>query len=502
MQHFRKYDLVPLLSILTVAAFPCIFLYTQNAEEVSASSMVPFLLVFSITGLIMAGLLAIFFRNLSRAAFLADLGLLVVINFGLLSENVKKVMPFLWDRWLLLILALLLLGIFILLLRKKPDMRTACLLVLIGFGSMILMNLVFALPHMVKDGKGPKDTKGNPDNIHREIKVEFSENRPNVYYFIFDEYGGYENLKHYYDYDNAPFLEALEDRGFSVARESRNTEAVETITVVPNLLNLSYVVDLEDPKHEKQEFVEKTFISRMFRENGYQVQIVNHTDYLGTRDARVLTRDQTRRTISEILLKNSLFNKLPRVRKLLDDLFSLDYSSNYRRCLDDALEAGLHSWETARDQPTLTLGYIQCPHSPTMVGRHGEELSFSQGWNWLDHSLYLNQLEFVNDYILELSDTIQTHDPGAMIILQSDHGNRYPIHMWQMKQLEQYDPYEEEPYMKNILNCVYYQGKSFPIEGETGINTLRMVFRDVLGADLPPIEPVHKYFFGYEDEAM
>lgn len=34
------------------------------------------------------------------------------------------------------------------------------------------------------------------------------------------------------------------------------------------------------------------------------------------------------------------------------------------------------------------------PHAPTRVGRHGEELPFSQGWNWRDHSLYLDQLKF------------------------------------------------------------------------------------------------------------
>ena len=500
MRHFVKYDLIPLLSVLVVAAFPCIFLYAQNCEEASAASMVPFLLVYCVTGLLMTGVLAIFFRNVSRAAFLADLGLLVVINFCLVAEQVKKVLPFLWDRYLLLIFVVVLLGLFLLLLKKKPDMRTACILVIIAFGSMILMNVIFAVPTLIRVHQQQDGLDHGPGPRREEIKVEFGENKPNVYYFIFDEYGGYENLLYYYEYDNSPFLEELEARGFSVARESRNTEAVETVTIVPNLLNLDYVVKLHDPAKVKEGRMEKTMIDRMFQENGYQVQLVNHTDYLKDKDARILTKEQTRRTISEILLKNSLFNKMPRVRKLLDEVFALDYSSNYRRCLDNALEAGLKSWETAQDGPTLTVGYIQCPHSPTMVGPNGEELPFSSGWNWLDHSLYLGQLEFMNKYILELVDTIQKNDPEAMIILQSDHGNRYPIHMWQMKVLEQYDPYVEEPYMKNILNCVYYQGESFPIEGETGINTLRLMFREVLDADLPPIEPVYTYFFGYEDE--
>ena len=54
--------------------------------------------------------------------------------------------------------------------------------------------------------------------------------------------------------------------------------------------------------------------------------------------------------------------------------------------------------------------------------------------------------------------------------------------------------------MQNILNCVYYQGETFEIEGETGINTMRKVFSQVLGAELPPIEPVQDYSYGYEDE--
>ena len=208
----------------------------------------------------------------------------------------------------------------------------------------------------------------------------------------------------------------------------------------------------------------------------------------------------TRRTISEYLMRNSLYNKFPRLRDLLENFFVFDYGRNYRAGLDNALNVGLTCWQETGDAPTLTVGYIQCPHSPTMVGRHGESLSFAYGWNWRDHSLYLNQLQFINDYILELVDTLQTHDPESLIILQSDHGNRYAIHMMQLGEWEDYDPYEENPYMQNILNCAYYQGRAFDIEGETGINTLRKVFSEVLGADLPPIEPIEDYSMGYQDE--
>ena len=501
MRHFLKYDAVPLLSMLAVCAFPCIFLYSQNASEVPASSMVPFLVVFLANALVFFFLGGLIFRNVSRAAFLTDLAMLVVINFCFLAVELRRVMPWLRDRYLLAVLLLALFALLILFLRKKPDLRTGCLLVLIAFGSMIVVHTIQAVPAMLQSHKVRQEfAQAPPQDSGAPEGVQFGDSRPNVYYFLFDEYGGYDNLSHYYDFDNSAFLDALSDRGFSLSYHSRNTEAVATDTIVPNLLNLDYVVRVEESGHQKAQWRRNCRIYPMFKDNGYQVNLINHVDYLGTAGCRVLTSNQTRRTISEYLMRNSLYNKFPQLRDMLENFFVFDYGRNYRAGLDNALEAGLSCWQETGNQPTLTIGYIQCPHSPTMVGRHGEELPFSTGWNWRDHSLYLNQLEFMNDYILELVDTLREHDPEALIVLQSDHGNRYAIHMMQVGEWEDYDPHVENPYMQNILNCVYYRGQTFDIEGETGINTLRKVFSEVLGADLPPIEPVEDYSAGYEDE--
>ncbi len=526
MRHFLKFDAVPLLSMLAVCAFPCVFLYAQNAAEVPASSMGPFLLVFSVNALVLFALAALFFRNVSRAAFWTDAAMLVVINFCLLSIQLKKLLPALRDRYLLALLLLALAALFVLLLWKKPDLRTGCLLVFIAFGAMILINVVHAVPEILRshevqeefsqmggpkhDSPGaPKAPKGGPKQgppnppaapEERPENLTFRGAHPNVYYFLFDEYGGYDNLLHYYDFDNSPFLQELEERGFSVSYHSRNTEAVNTDTIVPNLLNLDYVVRVEESGHKKAAFRNNCQLYRMFASNGYQINLINHVDYLGIAGCRVLTSHQTRRTISEYLMRNSIYNKFPALRAMLDRFFVLDYGANYRQSLDNAMEAGLSCWQETGAHPTLTMGYIQCPHSPTMVGRHGEELPFSGGWNWRDHSLYLNQLEFISDYILELTDTILTHDPEALILIQSDHGNRYAIHMVDIGEWDRYDPHQENPYMQNTLNCVYYQGQTFDIEGLTGINTLRAVFSQVLGADLDPVEPVEDYSYGYQDE--
>ena len=200
-------------------------------------------------------------------------------------------------------------------------------------------------------------------------------------------------------------------------------------------------------------------------------------------------------------MRNSLYNKSRWLRYFLDQFFVSDYGANYRASLDNALEVSLRCWEETQGTPTLTVGYIQCPHSPTMVGPHGEALPFANGWNWRDHSLYLGQVEFINGFIRDLVEQLRTHDPEALILLLSDHGNRYALHMVQLGEIESYDPHVENPYMQNVLSCVYYRGERFDIEGQTGINTMRTVFSRVFGANLPPIEPVEDYAYNFTDEA-
>ena len=113
LQHLIHYDLIPLLSMLAVCAFPCVFLYARNAAEDPADSMVPFLVVFSLNALLFFGLSSIFQRNVARSAFWTDLAMLVVINFCLLTGHIKRLMPFHRDRYLLAIFLVLLLALMV-----------------------------------------------------------------------------------------------------------------------------------------------------------------------------------------------------------------------------------------------------------------------------------------------------------------------------------------------------------------------------------------------------
>ena len=70
---------------------------------------------------------------------------------------------------------------------------------------------------------------------------EVSGNRPDVYHIILDSYGRDDMLA---GYDNSSFLEALEERGFYVAREATSNYR-NTIESLASSLNLAYLHDIK-----------------------------------------------------------------------------------------------------------------------------------------------------------------------------------------------------------------------------------------------------------------
>lgn len=49
-----------------------------------------------------------------------------------------------------------------------------------------------------------------------------------------------------------------------------------------------------------------------------------------------------------------------------------------------------------KENPTLTIGYVSCPHPPFVINEEGGAVDYRNTSNWADKSLYLNQLKYVN----------------------------------------------------------------------------------------------------------
>ena len=480
---------LPALSIVLTCLYPCAFLYAHNVEEAPFSSIFPFFGLFLLNALGVWLVLLAILRRPCGAGFLTDLVMLVVINFSAMLGGLQGLLPSL-PAWVLLgILGVLLAGLLVLLAVRKPEMGIPCLLVSLAFGVLTLGCFISAAVFSLSRGTGKPDSS-EPFASYEPMTFQESQ-RPNVYFFLYDGYGGVENLRHYYDYDNEPFLRELESRGFSVSRTSHNTESLKTVTLIPDLMNLNYVIHKDMTTGERNAFLVMPNLFRTFSDNGYQLNLINHLNYFGSEGCQVLTHKQSPQTISDFLLSNSLYSQSGEIKKELNRFIKADYVANYTGPLFDALNAEKTCWQQVGAGPTFTLGYVQSPHAPTILDKNGNLVENYErvGWQWDRHELYLGQLEFISSQILEIVDNIQENDPDALIILQSDHGSRQANHYYNMGIWDTFDPKVENLFMQNILNCVYYRGQSFSIEGLTGINTLRTVLNQVYGTHYEMIEP-------------
>ena len=76
----------------------------------------------------------------------------------------------------------------------------------------------------------------------------------------------------------------------------------------------------------------------------------------------------------------------------------------------------------------------------------------------------------------KVCENIVREDPDAIIILQSDHGQRFVENVTMLD-------------LTNVLNAVYFRGQPIEgIEGRNALNTWRAVLRTQFRLDLPEIK--------------
>jgi hypothetical protein len=469
LKNWRSIGLTCLV-LLTVSLYPCLFQYSTNLPESRFGDAMLFFGIFLGIGLLLFLVLGLILRRIEAAGCLAGIFLLVVINYGLLIRSIQSWAPGFRGLYLLAILGVLLGGLTLLVWRKKHACHVPLILLGLMFSALCLVMGFVAIPELLKTGP-------NESQAVLPEPVVATEDLPNVYYYLYDEYCGPESLRYYYDYDNSGFYEALEDRGFTCSSSSYNRESLATVQLVPDLYDLGYDVTpyfySEDGKTPR--------LYQVFSQMGYRINLISHNDFLDTDGATPLTTNQAAESICTYLYENSILPNTPLAAQL-EQLPQFRASYQYELLLQEALDTMETAWQNAQDGATLTLGYVQCPHSWFVYDADGDPVPEEDHLNWEDPQYYLGQLEYTNQRILKAVDQIQKNDPTAIIILQSDHGARLSSHLTEL-----YDaPYDEATDtlpQQNILNCVYVPGKNLEIEGLSGINTLRTVLNQVYNMD-------------------
>ncbi|MDQ4035369.1 MAG: hypothetical protein M3153_05505 [Chloroflexota bacterium] len=484
------FSALPLHPLLT-AAYPVVFLFASNAADQVTLEPLWRPLALAVGGAAMLLAAATFLvRDWHRAALLTTV--LVVTFFGY-GHAWNAAAEFLDSQWPLIAAWVLLAGISLFVAwrfgrRARAATRALNLIAVIA----LLLNAWSLAGTMVAFGAvdPPRD-----DLSDLELAPPDPTDLPDVYYIVLDRYAGSKALAETYDFDNEPFLTALEDRGFRVARHS-HSNYIKTPLSLGSSLNLDYL-DTDALKAEADGGDDREPIHRVLRDHlvvptalkelGYQYI---HVSNWWTPSATNIDADRTFRyegqdEFSSVLAQTTLLRAFSEPEAAPTDPWDWRVLREHTLYALDRLDE-----IPAMAGPKFVFGHVLLPHDPYVFNADGSFTGRAQVDQLGQAESYRRQLSYGNARMLELVDRILARSEDAVIMLQSDEGPfpaRYRANEWAFDWRDARDEELEEKF--GILFAMRVPGVDLDAAGFhdaiTPVNTFRIIFNVRFGTDLP-----------------
>lgn len=485
-----------LLCLLLMCVYPCAYMYLSNIGETKIKVVIVPLFMFYMIAFFVFHIVIIFAKNIYKSGTIACVFMLIFLNFNIVYKFIVSKIK-INDIFLLVLFMFFWFVMSIYIVRSKIDYDLVVCCIIFAFGGLILFNLIMAVP---------KFTKMNPKKnvIKVEQYAKNKNNRPNIYYVLLDEYAGKENLQYYYDFDNSKFLNDIEKMGFNISNTTYNYEGILTSEIVPNILNLNYVTEIDGLQINNLNLLDNPVMYRFFKDLGYDINIINHLGLFDSKDVNVLyeTENADREKgvgahdVDYYLIFNSAIEQIYQIVKKTQKRSSYD---NYRNDCKNAINMLKNSCDYVGDKPTFTLCYLMLPHQPFVFDEKGQPIDDEKKvYNWEIPELYINQLKYLNGHLEEFIHNVKEKDPNAVIVIQGDHGIRYAYFCMSDYAKDEYNAALETEKMQNALNCVYFGGKKFDIEGMSAINTWRKILNELYGTNYEMINPEKKFVYKWK----
>lgn len=287
---------------------------------------------------------------------------------------------------------------------------------------------------------------------------------PDIYYLIFDRYANQHILKEYYNYDNSEFINFLTNKGFYVGDKSRTNYPATHLSLASSL-NLKHLAYLEDKTRLSQDetpilkMLENNLVLRFLKNRGYKY-IHLGSWWGGTKWNKYADNDLNFRYLKlneftmDLLRMTFLFPAQDRDRHSFHALYQFRTINQISKIKG----------------PKFVFIHFLMPHDPFVFKANGERVTSKDIQNNSRKENYLNQLKFVNQQIMKITDNLLTAEKNRpIIIIQSDEGPR---------------GISGEAALKihaGILNAYYLprKGRKYLYPTITPVNTFRVLFNQL-----------------------
>jgi hypothetical protein len=480
----RAFTLYPFL----FAAYPVLFLWSQNLGETNAGDVLPLLaIVLAVTAVAMV-VLTLIFRDARRAALIVAPIAVAILMYGhlLIIMRPFHVRPLLQQAAWVVLVGLGMLGA--LRLPERPLRRVSGALNGIS-AILVIVALVGIVPYQVTAATSaqvapPQAVTGGASQ--RPLR--------DVYYLILDRYGSDEALSLRYGIDN-DLTPWLADHGFRVLNDS-NANYVRTTLSIASTLNMVHLTDLAarlgadsrgyGPMYD---MLQDSRIVKQFKALGYRYTHIG-SYFSPTRSDAGADRDLYIGGPSDFGATLFDTSALPRIFRALH----IEGLSRAERLYANKV-FGFKALDSVRDDPgpKFVFAHILLPHPPYLITRDGQFRDAAAAAQLSDEEQFGDQLAWTNDQLRAWIESLQAlpEDRRPIIILQADEG---PYPRAYGADTTTYDWSTASPrdllIKYGILNAWYLPDGTDPglYDSMTSVNTFPTLFSGYFGLDVPRLE--------------
>jgi hypothetical protein len=395
---------------------------------------------------------------------------------------------------LLLIILLMSIGIFFILKRAKKELRLVSLFLDIT-AIVLLLNFSTIIIRMENAARFDNLTvsKEWEDYVHKKAgsmtaTKAFSQD---IYYLVFDAYGGQDILQSHYDHSNQELIELLERQGFFVQKNGR-TNYDQTRFSISASLNIDYWQNFSananfpmNSSIPKSLCIDENVVFRFLQNNGYKtVTFATGLDMIDVATSDFYFRPKVTKPLINSTINNTFLALFFWKSQHLRHSKMIEYAL-------DTISRGLDA-----DTPVFVYAHIMLPHPPFIYTQNGEISIPRKKFDLLDNSAFIyrdhienyvtgyrNQVSYADKRIMEIVTSIRAQSPEAIIVLQGDHGPGSHF-----KQEDTIEIDLDEKY--HILNAIYFPNQNYSLvtEGMTPVNTFRIIFNQFFGTNFSILE--------------
>jgi hypothetical protein len=481
---------------------PILLLFSANVSDIPLTKIFPVILIIPLIcgGLFFA--LARMLKDCQHAGFLVFLLEIWFFHYGTVHS---MAIPLLRDlvniniHWLLIptwSLLFLLLGSNLVWKNvRSPQTITSFL------NTLAVVLIVFSVGRIILDIAPRYSDRPLANFVTQALPQQSTpQSKPDIYYIIVDGYARQDVLSNLFQYDNQPFIQELENRGFQIPSHSKSNY-MQTALSLASSLNLDYLIDISPNMPDRGQLIGRISHSQVrvvLEKSGYQT-VTFSSGYLPTD----ITNADSYFTPEEAV-KNYDFEALLAVNSLIKPFFENGWLSLPIGKYHAQQERILFTFETLSSLPIIStpkfvFAHLLVPHPPFIFNQNGpitpqnfyiladgERLGGTSEAYQLG---YIDQIQFTNWLLLETIDHIlENSAEPPVIIIQADHGSGMFLNTALADSTCHFERF-------SILSAFYLPNHpevNIP-EDITAVNIFRLIFNTYFGADFELL-PNQQYY--------